>query len=1183
MEQAVNQFNKGLQLDTHPMVQGNDTLSDALNATFITMNGNEVVLQNDMGNRRIDNAFLPSGYQPLGMKEYGGVIYVAAYNPLTNRGQIGSFPSPQRKVNIDNKNGATIDFNEFIAEENDDNGNLIHVINKEYIIIPISDKMVLHTGDKFSIYSQQIGDILPYLTLPSDTKNNLFTFQIGIFNSQNEFIDISDKLKLWDINGRQYFITSEAQVSLHETIADSELLRARNRLAINTYSQKMSSPLYLKAIINHIDNISYSITGEIAGSNTVNLEIEVTFYYNCIDYLSGSKRYFEIDFNGNTYQMSEQLQTPTYSQELEQYTAKYLYKINNLQVQPEEISGQKKYKYEIKFPLLHNYPDWTSLGLGYDPIYIKALNRSGELDLSKLDSDTLIFKGYRYYNDTSKEITTLIVNLESYPKKENISQLQFCTILRDPKTNNIVLGETEIIDQWRPGTGTITVQFPYTDLEKRKLYLFEFYYYNDLEKTRKGSEKWKGFYITTPIFNGNYVGEKGASLDAFKETGFVGLDGIIHYSYDIMNNIYIDDFSKIDKILLSPILNHSVTSIPIENKKNISGNYIQPLSTTLTDTTYTLKETNKIKNIINVFASVNNIEIYPSEVESLLEIQNINNPISNIKRSINETTLENSGIYTYSDGLKEIKTEIPLEGNVIEISEEYSHQNLEQNLQRIELISTINVNNSITGPLEKKSIHCDHLITSFGNLIKKYYYGQNQMDYITLRPPYITIDWEGDEYASIISSTSLDELKDATWNSAKEEHRAEKINGKSKGNTFYIDEVARDGISDFILSQCKGQLIVGEYSGDDWIGGFSPCIYNGIGTFYPEQNIKYIVAGNFKRYWLRISKKEYIPIFVYGPPHIPEESALDDFFNDCGVFNVIFSNIPHYYEYETGGKTLQEKIINPAVMSKTIEFEVNSNIDTIITENIGLIGENNYYGLTNEGEISSRGSKVSKKISFMEGVITSNEDFIEEVENLSNYHISNAAMFGDEDNHQLQIRDCEGNIFNSLYVYYDDSEKNSNVIGNVFKKSYVADKFYIPDLDIYMPELKSSRKLYGGEFGEHGLINEYVYPVLNIRRKILNLVEDRSKDIPNDLSSPANSYDKGLWDKTFIQWEGTGNKLNYQLPLRTRNIFNRKIILNFNLTTPDANGDSSMYNSSTGQNEWIDYDTYIEQLNNNNS
>jgi hypothetical protein len=49
------------------------------------MNGNEIVLQNDMGNRRVDNAFLPEGYEPVGMKEYGGIIYIAAYNPITNR------------------------------------------------------------------------------------------------------------------------------------------------------------------------------------------------------------------------------------------------------------------------------------------------------------------------------------------------------------------------------------------------------------------------------------------------------------------------------------------------------------------------------------------------------------------------------------------------------------------------------------------------------------------------------------------------------------------------------------------------------------------------------------------------------------------------------------------------------------------------------------------------------------------------------------------------------------------------------------------------------------------------------------------------------------------------------------------------------------------------------------------
>jgi hypothetical protein len=31
-------------MDTNPMIQGNDTLTDALNATIVTMNGNEIIL-----------------------------------------------------------------------------------------------------------------------------------------------------------------------------------------------------------------------------------------------------------------------------------------------------------------------------------------------------------------------------------------------------------------------------------------------------------------------------------------------------------------------------------------------------------------------------------------------------------------------------------------------------------------------------------------------------------------------------------------------------------------------------------------------------------------------------------------------------------------------------------------------------------------------------------------------------------------------------------------------------------------------------------------------------------------------------------------------------------------------------------------------------------------------------------
>jgi hypothetical protein len=39
-----------------------------------------------MGNVKLEHAKLPSGYVPVGMKEHGGIIYVAAYNPTTGKG-----------------------------------------------------------------------------------------------------------------------------------------------------------------------------------------------------------------------------------------------------------------------------------------------------------------------------------------------------------------------------------------------------------------------------------------------------------------------------------------------------------------------------------------------------------------------------------------------------------------------------------------------------------------------------------------------------------------------------------------------------------------------------------------------------------------------------------------------------------------------------------------------------------------------------------------------------------------------------------------------------------------------------------------------------------------------------------------------------------------------------------------
>lgn len=114
-KQATNQFIDGLVTDFHPLTAKNSTLTDALNATLVTTKGNEMVLQNDVGNVKIqyekgkdqedkpiyDYVQLSEGFIPIGIKEYGGIIYIVSHNPKNGKGEIGSFPSPVKVENSD--------------------------------------------------------------------------------------------------------------------------------------------------------------------------------------------------------------------------------------------------------------------------------------------------------------------------------------------------------------------------------------------------------------------------------------------------------------------------------------------------------------------------------------------------------------------------------------------------------------------------------------------------------------------------------------------------------------------------------------------------------------------------------------------------------------------------------------------------------------------------------------------------------------------------------------------------------------------------------------------------------------------------------------------------------------------------------------------------------------------------
>lgn len=146
---ATNTFEEGLIMDFNPLNTPSNVLTNCLNGTLITKNGNENVLQNDMGNGRVETAFLPEGFIPLGTAELGGIVYVVSYNPLTNQSQIGSFPSPERNI-LTSELGESIKVlqKDNFYSSNDD------IVQPRYKLT-LCDKEI-NPGDKFQIFSNNI-------------------------------------------------------------------------------------------------------------------------------------------------------------------------------------------------------------------------------------------------------------------------------------------------------------------------------------------------------------------------------------------------------------------------------------------------------------------------------------------------------------------------------------------------------------------------------------------------------------------------------------------------------------------------------------------------------------------------------------------------------------------------------------------------------------------------------------------------------------------------------------------------------------------------------------------------------------------------------------------------------------------------------------------------------------------
>lgn len=288
---AKNVWSEGLIMDFAPDNTSSNCLTSALNATLITYNGNEMSLQNDMGNARVETAFLPEGYIPVGTCEFGDIIYIASYNPLTNKSQIGCFPSPERNISSEEIGGLkqSLDINDFQII----NGNVITGELKSTSVKKIlMDGKKLNPGDKYIIYSSKARENFKYFGNYENSKKYL-TLSVVSIDDSGKMTKLDTETYYYDTDNYKHFICPTGGNETPEK-PDIDSYRSMLQSGYNIFSSKNSGKLALLAELNTIQTFSctYSVIAEkYQNGNQEGISYTIYFIPTFDENLGGKKVY----------------------------------------------------------------------------------------------------------------------------------------------------------------------------------------------------------------------------------------------------------------------------------------------------------------------------------------------------------------------------------------------------------------------------------------------------------------------------------------------------------------------------------------------------------------------------------------------------------------------------------------------------------------------------------------------------------------------------------------------------------------------------------------------------------------------------------------------------------------------------------------------------------------------------
>ena len=496
-------------MDFHPLTVPNTMTTNCLNGTYLTYNGNEYMIQNDMGNGKVETAALPAGYIPLGTTSFGGIIYIVSYNPLKDVCQIGCFPSPERNFSYEELKEDGFQIHSITESDFKNGDNIISFKTKVELT-----KLTLNPGDKFLITS----DLEANADRITDYKNNskkigdnpkFLRLHVATKDSSGRLVYLDSSLKWYKFEENKYYYIPKDN-TIEDTLTASKY---------SIFNSKLSGNLYLIAELETISMFSSTYTIDDNYNLILNLEWKSD---NWNETQKGiDPKYINFDANGafqltNNGVTSDKFSLEVYDSEHDTIGGDIEGRYPDIKIDLQnKVNTKSIFCGQIPTSLIDDNAENVAKNFKLTPAMefgaLPTFELSQNINFAQIGSGRMFIDEWRYFKQDDSLILTY--GFQDYPKpfyKTFEVSLHFMTLDSFQSENPDIFQIKNIGKISYAGSFTTELEFD-TLFEENKLYIVKITKKSGLASSTfiPDTEELIGyrFLYTTDFFNDSYISD----------------------------------------------------------------------------------------------------------------------------------------------------------------------------------------------------------------------------------------------------------------------------------------------------------------------------------------------------------------------------------------------------------------------------------------------------------------------------------------------------------------------------------------------------------------------------------------------------------------------------------------------------------------------------------------------------